>query len=333
MEESVYKKREATKKEKQVRTAVAKLMRKLRKLEEPIRERMARERSERAAKLKGTPPPEKTPDQHIREFAAEIVKAKPATPVADAFNVARKVIEANGVGLPPKAQPQPKPLDVPEYLHPFKILVFDDGGGKRMTVNYGAGFTLKLVSSGGTFNYQAVEMAMYYSEGGDLANDPFPVFGSQGSDALTTSTTYGIWLVADGTGGGATDAPSGAGYEFRTIQSMGWTTALIVRSTTHTTPADSIAFAASRLVNNSAVAFIGQITLNPDGTSTIKQYRKSDITFPSVNYSHGFVSAETNNDLVAAGSGNPGLFVQVVDRTDGNDVLQGVNNSAFLSLP
>jgi hypothetical protein len=158
---------------------------------------------------------------------------------------------------------------------------------------------MKLISVSGNFALISADQSLSYdTSAGAFRGDDFDT-NTLGKMALSASTIYGVWVtsgVAKSPGYGSTQDDYDKVDDYR----AGGATVRI--SNTYTAYTDAANYASTLmggLVVGEAVFYIGQIETGSAGESTIKQWRKSDITFGNVVIPDDlhFVSTDVNNSI------------------------------------
>lgn len=185
------------------------------------------------------------------------------------------------------------------YVHPYKIFVNYDGSAYSMQMQIGRFTVMKLIQVSSNFALISADQALAYdSSAGAFRGDDFDT-GTLGEMALSASTTYGVWVTSGvteslGYGSRQTD------YDKLDDYRAGGATVRI--SSTYTLYSDAATYAATfvtGLSRGQAVFYIGQIETGSAGESTVKQWRKSDITFGNIAIPDDlhFVSTDVNNSI------------------------------------
>jgi hypothetical protein len=190
---------------------------------------------------------------------------------------------------------------MPGYVHPYKIFVNYDGSAYSMQMQIGRFTTMKLIQVSGNFALISADQELAYdSSAGAFRGDDFDT-NTLGEMALSASTTYGVWVTSGvteslGYGSRQTD------YDKLDDYRAGGATVRI--SSTYTLYSDAATYAATfvtGLSRGQAVFYIGQIETGSAGQSTVKQWRKSDITFGNIAIPDDlhFVSTDVPNSITA----------------------------------
>jgi hypothetical protein len=185
------------------------------------------------------------------------------------------------------------------YVHPYKIFVNYDGSDYTMQMQIGRFTTMKLIQVSSNFALISADQELAYdSSAGAFRGDDFDT-NTLGEMALSASTTYGVWVTSGvteslGYGSRQTD------YDKLDDYRAGGATVRI--SSTYTLYSDAATYAATfvtGLSRGQAVFYIGQIETGSAGESTVKQWRKSDITFGNIAIPDDlhFVSTDANNSI------------------------------------
>jgi len=187
------------------------------------------------------------------------------------------------------------------YVHPYKIFVNYDGSAYSMQMQIGRFTVMKLINVSGNFALISADQYLSYdSSAGAFRGDDFDT-STLGKMALSASTTYGVWVtsgVAKAPGYGSTQEDYDKVDDYR----AGGATVRI--SSTHTAYTDAATYASTLiggLVVGEAIFYIGQIQTGSAGESTVKQWRKSDITVGNVVIPDDlhFVSTDVDNSITA----------------------------------
>jgi hypothetical protein len=195
------------------------------------------------------------------------------------------------------------------YVHPYKIFVNYDGSAYSMQMQIGRFTTMKLINVSSNFALISADQALAYdSSAGAFRGDDFDT-NTLGEMALSASTTYGVWVtsgVAKSPGYGSTQDDYDKVDDYR----AGGATVRI--SSTYTAYTDAATYASTLmggLVVGEAVFYIGQIETGSAGESTVKQWRKSDITFGNIAIPDDlhFVSTDLDNSITP-GSDNGAYY-------------------------
>jgi len=187
------------------------------------------------------------------------------------------------------------------YVHPYKIFVNYDGSAYSMQMQIGRFTVMKLINVSGNFALISADQSLAYdSSAGAFRGDDFDT-NTLGYMALSKSTTYGVWVTSGvteslGYGSRQTD------YDKLDDYRAGGATVRI--SSTYTVYTDAATYAATfvtGLSRGQAVFYIGQIQTGSSGESTVKQWRKSDITVGNIAIPDDlhFVSTDVNNSITA----------------------------------
>lgn len=187
------------------------------------------------------------------------------------------------------------------YVHPYKIFVNYDGSAYSMQMQIGRFTVMKLIQVSSNFALISADQALAYdSSAGAFRGDDFDT-NTLGEMALSASTTYGVWVTSGvteslGYGSRQTD------YDKLDDYRAGGATVRI--SSTYTLYSDAATYAATfvtGLSRGQAVFYIGQIETGSAGESTVKQWRKSDITFGNIAIPDDlhFVSTDVDNSITA----------------------------------
>lgn len=168
------------------------------------------------------------------------------------------------------------------YVHPYKIFVNWDGTDYSMQMQIGRYTAMRLIQVSGSFVLTSADQALSYdSSAGAFRGDDFDT-GTLGSMSLAKSTVYGVWVTSGitvSTGYGSRQSDYDKLDDYRS----GGATVKI--SSTYTAYTDATTYAATLvggLVVGVGVFYIGQIETFTDGSYTVKQWRKSDITVGNI---------------------------------------------------
>jgi hypothetical protein len=187
------------------------------------------------------------------------------------------------------------------YVHPYKIFVNYDGSDYSMQMQIGRFTVMKLISVSGNFALISADQELAYdSSAGAFRGDDFDT-NTLGYMALSKSTTYGVWVtsgIAKAPGYGSTQDDYDKVDDYR----AGGATVKI--SSTYTSYTDAATYASTLmggLTVGEAIFYIGQIQTGSAGESTVKQWRKSDITVGNVVIPDDlhFVSTDVDNSITA----------------------------------
>ena len=110
-----------------------------------------------------------------------------------------------------------------------------------------------------------------------LANNPFGY--AAGVEALSPSTTYGVWLVVTFADSDLYMIPPVGGVFWYARQASAGAGAQIVVDTTYVDWSQTLDFKTS-LADDEVGHFIGKIVVDEDGVAVIQQFRFSDIYIP-----------------------------------------------------
>lgn len=216
-------------------------------------------------------------------------------------------------------------------LHPFQIFLQETATELRLLVNVGRAVTNSWQVIAGNTVPNIIDVPCQFSGGGELANDPFGIYGGNvGYSVLAASTTYGVWLVG-GNGGGGGDSNT---LEYQSIQGYAWASLSVHVSSDYTLP--SQAADVSEDVGGSvacAAIFLGKVVVDADKQGIITQYRRSDLVLPAPALPGGFISDVADNDLQASRVANPGLYVRVVSPDADNSITRDAEGSAYYDAP
>jgi hypothetical protein len=200
---------------------------------------------------------------------------------------------------------------MPGYVHPYKIFVNYTSGSYEMQMQIGRFTIMRLGSASGIAKLITDERYIAYDgSAGAFLGDDFDT-NTPGGMYLSSSTTYGVWLtsgVAVTTGYGN---PGGGQYD--KIDDYKASGATVKVSSTYTVYSDAVNYALSLisgLSDGATVYYIGQIQTFSDGSSIIKQWRKSDICVGNMVLPDDLriVSADTPNDI-QVGTDGGALYV------------------------
>jgi len=195
------------------------------------------------------------------------------------------------------------------YVHPYKIFVNYDGSAYSMQMQIGRFTVMKLISVSGNFALISADQSLSYdSSAGAFRGDDFDT-NTLGKMALSASTTYGVWVtsgVAKSSGYGSTQDDYDKVDDYR----AGGATVKI--SSTYTSYTDAATYASTLMGGitvGETIFYIGQIQTGSSGESTVKQWRKSDITVGNVVIPDDlhFVSTDVGNSITA-GSDNGAYY-------------------------
>jgi hypothetical protein len=153
------------------------------------------------------------------------------------------------------------------YPHPFKLFTAEEDSEIRLFVYHGAITVLDWSGAAALPSFNdlnpIIGMAQTY-------DDPFG--GTVGHLVLDVSTTYGVWIRLGRSSGSHTSTDP----EFDTVLSQGFAgSAVIIADETNIDPDDDWTYSGSY-----SYIFIGQVAVDAEGISTIKQHLKSDLVIP-----------------------------------------------------
>lgn len=185
------------------------------------------------------------------------------------------------------------------YAHPYKIFVNWDGEAYTMQMQIGRYTAMRLIQVSGNFALISADQSLSYdSSAGAFRGDDFDS-NTLGEMSLSASTVYGVWVTS-----GITASP---GYgsrqtDYDKLDDYRSDGATVKISSTYTDYTDAAAYAATLvggLTVGTGVFYIGQIETFADGSYTIKQWRKSDITVGNIAIPDDLhlVSTDVPNDI------------------------------------
>ena len=187
---------------------------------------------------------------------------------------------------------------VGSYVHPYKIFVNWDGAAYTMQMQVGRFTTMKLISVSGNFALISIDQELAYdTSAGAFRGDDFDS-NTLGEMSLSASTVYGVWVTS------GVDRSLGFGsrqdqYDKLDDYRAGGATVKI--SSTNTLYSHAAAYAQSLISGTygNTVFYIGQIETFTDGSYTVKQWRKSDITVGNIAIPDDLhlVSTDVPNDI------------------------------------
>jgi hypothetical protein len=218
--------------------------------------------------------------------------------------------------------------------HPFKLSVSYDSDTSeyRLKAHYGrVTATIWKANGASAATIASREVAVGYDSGtgasGKLVGDDFSL-SSEGYLVLADSTTYGIWLTVPVTAVAELVRPASGG-EYRTVTSYhNESSATIVSDSTNTESSD----AGTKSTGGAVYYYLGQVVTSDDGTSTVKQYRRSDVSQGLGMLPTGLVSTDDDNSLVAGTDG--ALWAPPIVSTDAdNSISAGSDGGAFYEEP
>jgi len=235
------------------------------------------------------------------------VKKRGDTITADWANQLRDaVVRLKNRGTIDKSYPV-----MPGYVHPYKIFVNYTSGSYEMQMQIGRFTIMRLASASGIAKLITDERYIAYDgSAGAFLGDDFDT-NTPGGMYLSSSTTYGVW-VTSGVSETLGFGNPGLG-QYDTIDDYKAGGATVRVSSTYTVYSDAVNYALSLisgLSDGATVYYIGQIQTFSDGSSIIKQWRKSDICVGNMILPADLriVSADTPNDI-QVGTDGGALYV------------------------
>jgi hypothetical protein len=174
-----------------------------------------------------------------------------------------------------------------------------------MQMQIGRYTAMKLIQVSGNFALISADQSLSYdSSAGAFRGDDFDT-NTLGEMSLSASTVYGVWVTS-----GITASP---GYgsrqtDYDKLDDYRAGGATVKISSTYTAYTDAATYAATLvggLTVGTGVFYIGQIETFTDGSYTVKQWRKSDITVGNIAIPDDlhFVSTDANNSISAGSDG------------------------------
>ena len=185
------------------------------------------------------------------------------------------------------------------YFHPYKIFVNWDGADYTMQMQIGRYTAMRLIQVSGNFALISADQALSYdSSAGAFRGDDFDS-NTLGEMSLSASTVYGVWVtsgITASTGYGSRQTDYDKLDDYRSDG------ATVKISSTYTDYTDAATYAATLvggLTVGTGVFYIGQIETFTDGSYTVKQWRKSDITVGNIAIPDDLhlVSTDVPNDI------------------------------------
>jgi hypothetical protein len=225
---------------------------------------------------------------------------------------------------------------MPGYVHPYKIFVNYTSGSYEMQMQIGRFTTMRLASVSGIAKLISTDQYISYdSSAGAFLGDDFDT-NTPGGMYLSSSTTYGVWVtsgVAVTTGFGN---PGDGQYD--KIDDYKASGATVKISSTYTVYSDALNYAVSLISTGGegvTVFYIGQIQTFSDGSSIIKQWRKSDICVGNMVLPTDLriVSADSNNGITEGSDGGAFREGPTVSTDANNSITVGGDGGAFYDAP
>jgi len=225
---------------------------------------------------------------------------------------------------------------MPGYVHPYKIFVNYTSGSYQMQMQIGRFTTMRLASVSGIAKLISTDQYISYdSSAGAFLGDDFDT-NTPGGMYLSSSTTYGVWLTSgvDVTTGYGN--PGNGGYD--KIDDYKASGATVKVSSTYTNYYDALNYAVSLISAGSegvTVYYIGQIQTFSDGSSIIKQWRKSDICVGNMVLPDDLriVSADSNNGIIEGTDGGAFREGPTVSADANNSISTGSDGGAYYDAP
>lgn len=193
-----------------------------------------------------------------------------------------------------------------KYLHPFKLFWDVDGTDRKLYVAAGR---VSLMQWNGTAYPKVAECLVSFNSG-KLFADEFSPLSTLGSQTISTSTTYGVWIEVEFFKSSFSNIVSGTAVfngavnDIQTIYGNSGG-ALVRVSTTYTDYDEGTAFANSESAN--CMFYLGKVEVDADGVVTITQYRKSDICVGLATGTDPLISGDADNAISSGTDG--GLWV------------------------
>lgn len=225
---------------------------------------------------------------------------------------------------------------VPGYVHPYKIFVNYTSGSYEMQMQIGRFTTMRLASVSGIAKLISTDQNISYdSSAGAFLGDDFDT-NTPGAMYLSSSTTYGVWLTSGVTETLGFGNP-GLG-EYNNIDDYKAGGATVRVSSTYTAYTDALNLALSLstgLSDGATVHYIGQIQTFSDGSSIIKQWRKSDICVGNMVLPADLriVSADSGNGIIEGSDGGAYKEGPTVSADANNSITVGGDGGAFYDAP
>jgi hypothetical protein len=225
---------------------------------------------------------------------------------------------------------------MPGYVHPYKIFVNYTSGSYEMQMQIGRFTIMRLGSASGIAKLITDERYIAYDgSAGAFLGDDFDT-NTPGGIYLSSSTTYGVWLtsgVSETLGFGN----PGLG-QYDTIDDYKAGGATVRVSSTYTVYSDAVNYALSLisgLSDGATVYYIGQIQTFSDGSSIIKQWRKSDICVGNMVLPADLriVSADSNNGIIEGSDGGAFKEGPTVSADANNSISTGSDGGAYYDAP
>lgn len=225
---------------------------------------------------------------------------------------------------------------IPGYVHPYKIFVNYTSGSYEMQMQIGRFTTMRLASVSGIAKLISTDQYISYdTSAGAFLGDDFDT-SAPGAMYLSSSTTYGVWVTSGVTETLGFGNPGLGQYD--TIDDYKASGATVRVSSTYTVHTDALNLALSLSTGFSdgcTVHYIGQIQTFSDGSSIIKQWRKSDICVGNMVLPADLriVSADSGNGIIEGSDG--GAFRQgpTVSADSPNDITVGTDGGAKYVTP
>ena len=225
---------------------------------------------------------------------------------------------------------------IPGYVHPYKIFVNYTSGSYEMQMQIGRFTIMRLGSVSSVAKLITDERYIAYDgSAGAFLGDDFDT-NTPGGMYLSSSTTYGVW-VTSGVSETLGFGNPGLG-QYDTIDDYKAGGATVRVSSTYTAYTDAVNYALSLIAglsDGATVYYIGQIQTFSDGSSIIKQWRKSDICVGNMVLPADLriVSADSGNGIIEGSDG--GAFRQgpTVSADTPNDITVGTDGGAKYVTP